>query len=672
MRRILGREGQGSTWWSTELVGCIRPRVATICVVVLLVFGGRTPDANAQWAGEGLRLDALGSWQPSAVCSDGQAGAIAVWPGIGGTGPTNLRAQSVDGRGLIRWVAGGVGLTPRLGLQENPAVAGDNAGGAYVVWEEKRYNLKSIYAQRVLASGLVAPGWPDTGLLVSTRSSSIDNLAPVVVLDGSGGCYCVWYQIGQGITTHVWTVFAQRINPDATRPVGWIDGGQIVAFGPGDNGRPAAVGDGSGGVYVTWIDYRSEGTSSAVYLQRFNADGTAPWGSPRDAALAVGKKEWVQIVSDGSGGTVVGWLDYRDIPGPGMYVKRMTANGVASPGWDPGGYFLDIAPYPNGPSAMVPDGAAGAIVAVAGGNYIRASRVAGNLSTIWVNRVLSSSTPQKEPPRAVPDGLGGAVVIWEDFGLGSKTIHAQRVTAAGAIAAGWPANGTDNVTNDFDGIGMTALPAVTAAEPSQTIVVYPGAQNSTMMAKIGADGVTVPVLVSLAEVVATPTQVNVRWFVTHDGPTTFRILRVEAADPSGNWELLGDAQEDGAGYVAFTDAAVRSGSRYGYRLAIRDGTEEVMSEPTWVDVPAELAFGLDGFAPNPADRSPIIAYTLAESGPATLEVIDVTGRRLWRFDVGQEGVGRHAVTIRALPAGVYVMRLSQGEVVQTVKGVIRR
>ncbi len=44
-------------------------------------------------------------------------------------------------------------------------------------------------------------------------------------------------------------------------------------------------------------------------------------------------------------------------------------------------------------------------------------------------------------PLAAPDGQGGAYVVWLDYRAGNADLFAQHVTAAGAIVAGWPADG---------------------------------------------------------------------------------------------------------------------------------------------------------------------------------------------------------------------------------------
>jgi len=73
---------------------------------------------------------------------------------------------------------------------------------------------------------------------------------------------------------------------------------------------------------------------------------------------------------------------------------------------------------------------------------------------------------------------------------------------------------------------------------------------------------------------------------------------------------------------------------------------------------------LRGATPNPASASRMtIAFELPSDAPASLELVDVGGRRVMSRDVGAMGVGRHAVDLAnggRIAPGVYMVRLTQG------------
>ena len=64
-------------------------------------------------------------------------------------------------------------------------------------------------------------------------------------------------------------------------------------------------------------------------------------------------------------------------------------------------------------------------------------------------------------------------------------------------------------------------------------------------------------------------------------------------------------------------------------------------------------------------------FRLPEDGPATLELLDVSGRRLLVRDLGVLGLGAHSIDLAAggrFPAGLYLVRLrtAAGERVKRV------
>ena len=73
-------------------------------------------------------------------------------------------------------------------------------------------------------------------------------------------------------------------------------------------------------------------------------------------------------------------------------------------------------------------------------------------------------------------------------------------------------------------------------------------------------------------------------------------------------------------------------------------------------------FDLRGVIPNPAHGTGFnVSLSLPDARPATLQVLDVAGRRLASREVGVLGPGRHSVRIAEgrMAAGVYVVRLER-------------
>jgi hypothetical protein len=144
---------------------------------------------------------------------------------------------------------------------------------------------------------------------------------------------------------------------------------------------------------------------------------------------------------------------------------------------------------------------------------------------------------------------------------------------------------------------------------------------------------------------------------------------------TSGWQPLASVATDGTGMLAYEDVQVSAGARYGYRLGVPDAGQEVFLGETWVDVPRLAAFALAGLRPNPAVRDLAVAFSLPDASPAPLEVLDIAGRTMFERQVGALSAGNHVVNLagaRALPAGVYLLRLTQGGRTLTARGVIIR
>ena len=90
--------------------------------------------------------------------------------------------------------------------------------------------------------------------------------------------------------------------------------------------------------------------------------------------------------------------------------------------------------------------------------------------------------------------------------------------------------------------------------------------------------------------------------------------------------------------------------------------------------PTADALRLDPPRPNPLRGPGRISFTLAEAGPATVDVFDVQGRAVARLADGPRAAGPHVVGFdaSALPAGTYLVRLSAGGQSRTVQAAVVR
>jgi hypothetical protein len=96
----------------------------------------------------------------------------------------------------------------------------------------------------------------------------------------------------------------------------------------------------------------------------------------------------------------------------------------------------------------------------------------------------------------------------------------------------------------------------------------------------------------------------------------------------------------------------------------------VVPPPADVGVPSAASFGIEALRPNPTSGGdPVVSFALDRAGPARLEVLDLSGRRVRSIETATSA-GRHLVRLdgtQRLSPGVYVVRLIAGERTSTAR-----
>jgi hypothetical protein len=208
------------------------------------------------------------------------------------------------------------------------------------------------------------------------------------------------------------------------------------------------------------------------------------------------------------------------------------------------------------------------------------------------------------------------------------------------------------------GIGVSACLDTAAALYSRVLMISLDAPTAVMVSPLApevAGGV-----------------VHLRWMTTGSPGLSATVYRRASDSP---WIALGRVAADGTGIIVWDDSQVSLGQRYGYRLGVWDAGAELFLGETWIEVPT-LTFALGGVRPNPSRGDALmLSFSLPSAEPAMLELFDLGGRRLFGREVGSLGAGQHRLDMgagAALRAGVYVLRLTQGQRTQSLKAVMVR
>jgi len=213
----------------------------------------------------------------------------------------------------------------------------------------------------------------------------------------------------------------------------------VVCNAAGDQLAPVLVTDGSGGAVIAWTDNR--GSSQDVYVQRLNGVGAPQWTANGVALCsAADVQSDLAIAADFTHGAYVAWQDMRT-GNADIYAIHVAAAGVPRA-------------LSTGCWCAMPRGSGDA-----GDRHRRSGRrdrrLGGSperklrhlrpaderVGAMAANGVLlCGAAGDQRAPRSCSDGVGGAILVWQDLrGGATSDLYAQRVSPAGAPQ--WLANG---------------------------------------------------------------------------------------------------------------------------------------------------------------------------------------------------------------------------------------
>jgi hypothetical protein len=542
--------------------------------------------------------------------------------------------------------------------QAYPAIAVDGAKGAIIAWEDYRGGAGSstgIYAEHVLATGSLDAAWPAQGRALTSVASN--QTSPAILEDGSGGAIVVWKDLRSGTS---WDIYAQHVQANGAIDAAWPASGRALCTALNDQLSPMLVSDGLGGAIVTWEDDRAGAGTSDIYAQHVQANGSLDplWPTDGQAVCTAADFQYdPKIVSDGGSGAIVTWWDRRSGSNWDVYVQHVLASGAMA--WPADGQLMCNLTNDQVHPTIAPDGAGGAIVAWEDYNrsgvldfpdvYAQHVLSSGAIDATWPvdGRALSTAANDQVSLSSVADGSGGTIVTWMDDESGNWDIYAQHVLAGGAVDPLWPTDGralcTDPDDQQYprctsDGAGGVIVTWIDFRSGAGTPDVYAG--------RVLASG-----------------SVDPAW------PVNGRALCTAANDQSA----LG-VVPDGNGGAIVTWMDYRSGNNYDIYAQELDKNGLLGGVVTGVPMETTIAFALDPVWPNPSRGGAVAAqFRLGRLGSASLELIDVAGRRLAVREVGSLGPGRHRLDLtmgRPLPPGLYLLRLRQDANVRVARVIV--
>ena len=262
----------------------------------------------------------------ASLVADGAGGVIAAWSDFRHLG-ADVYAQRLNGAGVAQWAANGAAIYVDPGVQVNPRAVNDGAAGVFVVWQEKRGGQFDLRARRFGPTG--APITASVDVCAAAGDQRLED----VISDGAGGVIVAWTDPRGGDGD----VYAQRLNPTCT-PL-WTANGVPVRAAAGSQHGARLASDGSGGAIIVWMDDTTV-LNPDLFAQRVSGAGAIQWTASGVPVCTDPSFQFQPVItSDGAGGAIAAWFDFRGPDNPFIMGQRLNASGVTQ--WLTDGAPLD-------------------------------------------------------------------------------------------------------------------------------------------------------------------------------------------------------------------------------------------------------------------------------------------------------------------------------------------
>ncbi|HET6511302.1 MAG TPA: hypothetical protein VFH43_03860, partial [Candidatus Kapabacteria bacterium] len=438
---------------------------------VLLILVLSASSAFAQWKSDSLTntlvVKATNTQHNPQACTDGANGLIIVWEDYRYGDGWDLFAQRLNADGVRMWPDSGVRIARASNSQINPQIVPDDAGGAYIIWEDNRSATLGydIFGQRVNADGTIA--WAANGAMVG--SATRDQRFPSLCIDGNGGAYAAWEDSRTATTTSRPDIYMNRLAANGPQ---WGNGGRSIIASGNQQKMPKVVDDGQGGCLLTY--QTSLGVPLAIWGTRVNANGTVLWGSAgaviyRGTAQAMVARN-VHMTRDGNEFLLAWEVTSANSSLQDIYAQRLMMDSTKK--WFSAAEVTGEWPGDQLNPRIISDDSGGAIIVFedftsdATPTFYNFDVSAVRILANGVDRMpdnntfafISRQTRGQRGPEVVRLGNGEFITAWNDARQSATdtSIYAQRMNRW--MKKQWPVANT----NSSWGVPISASPTVTA------------------------------------------------------------------------------------------------------------------------------------------------------------------------------------------------------------------
>jgi len=548
---------------------------------------------------------------------------------------------------------------------------------------------------------------PQVNFAIADRAG--EQTVPKIAARADGGCYIAWYDQASGN----YDVYLQRL--DAAGNEAWPHNGILVSSHPQDSWLTDwdLIADSAGNAVLVFPDIRAGGDWD-LYAYRVSPAGDLLWGA--DGVTINNDADFdptPRLTETADGDFVVVW-GKTPVAGDGkIMMQRLAPNGALR--FPLGGLAVaGAAGEDPGFPAPVPSGADGVIVcwvrdmgSYMSPRHLHAERFDAAGASTWGAPVVvynETSLPIAYPPEILPDGAGGAVLLWHRYHGGLYNSVVQRLDASGNEL--WPHQGL--VVSTLGGMYHIA-PTFAFDETSGDTYVFWDERNTSQSQwgiagqRFSAAGArlwgnagrvflpTGPLYLWALRALPLPGGALLFWIDEPGGYGNDRV-RGFRCDAAGSW-LWGAAPigvstllsgkgrlpvaqaPDGTALLVWEDDRAGAIDLYGQNVRT-DGT--LGGDPTAAAPAPAAGLALRAW-PNPFNPRTTIGVFLPAPGAARLTIHDAQGRRLRVLALGELPAGESILRWdgrdargKALPSGIYWARLQCGAQSEALKLLLAR
>ncbi|MFQ5649863.1 MAG: T9SS type A sorting domain-containing protein [bacterium] len=477
-------------------------------------------DLYSQWSDNSAENDTIVAWLGDqispALVSDGNRGAIVVWQDKR-FNSSDIFAIRMHKSGKLMWTPGGEQVAQFENEQIAPVIIEDGDGGSFIAWQDHRSSgFGSVYAQQIenldgqpqwAVNGIevrrrgITPNLIQDGILgiiaasyapaldkdlIAAQKVSLDadlewgastlpsdsasvastETPPKLVSDFNGGAIFAWVDIRGGVDHEIYTA---RLDQSGSRA--WTPEEIPLGTSATEGTEPAVLPDGAGGIIIAWISPQSPGsTDDLIMVQNLNGDGAKQWPSEPGVVVSTsaGSKDKVRITQADQNMYLVVWEDLSSGADKDIAAQRIASDGSLVP---PLIEVVSASGAQRNPIVLA-NGLGEVVVAwedhrnstTAPDIYAQLVDASGGIAWKVNGEAVSTAPGRQEKPALAADGLGGAIIVWQDFRSGDYDIYSQRISQSGVLgefraititsptqSQEWEIGSSQRITWDFRG-----------------------------------------------------------------------------------------------------------------------------------------------------------------------------------------------------------------------------